>query len=211
MLLFTGKKIPHVICSPFTWPHFYLPPHYCTSRLLFLCLCYPSPLSSPTLASSCLYLCSGLKQRSLNHIRDGSFATCHPLYRSAAAVLSLFSCFFHISAFVSINPRLSSPLFLTLTQFSYTTLIISPLHLLSPLQLHHHPCLLSLIYQLSIPASSFLCPVNFLPYVSSLLPPLLTKAQLVFFLLPRLLPCASKSGGGQHTAPLRFSFIPPRG
>lgn len=117
-----------------------------------------------------------------------------------------FSCFFHISAFVSINPRLSSPLFLTLTQFSYTTLIISPLHLLSPLQLHHHPCLLSLIYQLSIPASSFLCPVNFLPYISSLLPPLLTKAQLVFFLLPRLLPCASKSGGGQHTAPLRFFF-----
>lgn len=45
----------------------------------FLCLCYPSSLSSPTLASSCLYLCSGLKQRSLNHIRNGSFATCHPL------------------------------------------------------------------------------------------------------------------------------------
>lgn len=63
--------------------------------------------------------------------------------------------FFHISAFVSINPLLSSPLFLTLTQLPYTILIISPLDLLYPLLLHHHPCLLSLINQLFFALSTF--------------------------------------------------------
>lgn len=71
----------------------------------------------PLLLLRSVCLCSGLKQRSLNHIREPSFAKCYPLYRSCAAMLSLFSCFFHNSAFVSINPLLSSPLFLTLTQF----------------------------------------------------------------------------------------------
>lgn len=67
---------------------------YSTSRLLSLCLCYPSSLFfffSPALASSCLYLCSELKQRSLNHIRYGSFAIPHPLCRNSAPALTLLT------------------------------------------------------------------------------------------------------------------------
>lgn len=46
---------------------------------------------SPALASSCLYLCSELKQRSLNHIRYGSFAIPHPLCRNSAPALTLLT------------------------------------------------------------------------------------------------------------------------
>lgn len=67
-----------VICFLLTWPHFYLLHYYCTSCLGFLCaFCYPS---SPTDASSHLYLCSRFKERSLNHIRFGSFAKHRLLY-----------------------------------------------------------------------------------------------------------------------------------
>lgn len=116
-----------LLCFPFAFPLFVL------SLFTFF-----------SHSSSCLYLCSGLKQRSLNHIRDRSSAKCHPLYRSSAALLSLFSWFFHILAFVSINPPLSSPLFLTLTQFS-TPYSLSPHYICSFLRCYtRHPGLLSL-------------------------------------------------------------------
>ena len=98
LVLLRGRDFSCEFCSPFTWPHFYLPPHF---LLAFLCLCYPSTLSSPTLASSCLYLCSGLKQRSLNHIRDGSFAFRHPLYPSSAAGVVSFLMFLSYFGFQS--------------------------------------------------------------------------------------------------------------
>lgn len=80
-------------CSP--WRHsschlfsLYLAPTFIYRRAFFffqlpvcfsLCLSYPSPPTPPpappsplhTLASSCFYCCSGLQQRSLNHIRNG--------------------------------------------------------------------------------------------------------------------------------------------
>lgn len=152
------------MCSPFTWPHFYLPPPIalpvCFSSICVVPLHFPFSL----LLHRWLYLCSGLKQKSLNHIRHGSFARCYPLYRRGAAVLSLLLCFvcsFYIVTFISIHTFNSLTLHLILTQLSYTVLIIPPLALISPLLLHHHPGILSLINQLTVQTFSFLCSVNF--------------------------------------------------
>lgn len=85
-------------------------------------------LSSPGLASPCLYLCKILKLRNLKHMCNSSSAMCHPYCRKSTAVFFLFIYFtsFSFNIFPSVynNPFISSTALMALILFHNTTLTI---------------------------------------------------------------------------------------
>ena len=142
--------------------------------------------------------------RSLNHLGQGSFAKCYPLYCSNAAVLSFCSYF----GFCLHWSLLFPPVFLT------STLFTTP-HSLS----HHYICSLSCHY--TITPVSFPWSTNspfqiiiFFPQPTShksfgsLVSFLQRPASVLLVPSYRLRPCVSKSGTSRYTAPLWFAFIP---